>query len=296
MLKRNHLITETVGRDGEDVVLPLGDARGLVVDQAVAKDVVLRQAVVVPVDAGQQARQLVQVALEWLGHVVVEHVAVGLGVHHHNGAVKLASALALLPLDEVKVGNRLAVVILKRVGVEHQEFHAACNESEVSLAIDPLKGLLARAQAVVVADARHVRHPQLAQDGPLPLVLLHRAKVGEVAVVDEKHHLGALVQVFDERLGLVIPPLSVARGGKDDGVSAEASLLDEPRVLLVQAGCARDVNIVGVIIDVAASSKRYDQQCRCYGHSSFHGRKIKQFFPHLIPVIEIQSPILRNGR
>ena len=99
-------------------------------------------------------------------------------------------------------------------------------ETEIGLAENPLKHVLARAQAVVVAQQNDKRHVQLAEDVALQFKFARHPKVADVAAVQHKVNVASRVDTLHRFARLVVPALRVADKYEPHRIAASIQLLN----------------------------------------------------------------------
>ena len=243
--------------DGENVILTEVYAACHIEQGAVVVKVFRLGMMTVTVQAEQQARKIVDVIIEYLRYVVVKLLGVGRCMHAHHGAVEVERIGRAFRLHEVEVRHRTGVVILDGIGVEADELYLSGDEAEVGIAVDGLIGLVARAQAVVVAQQYHRRHLEFQHSFSCPLHFAGSAEVGDVAAVD--YEVDAVLASVDIIYGIhevVVPLMAVADHGKPDGILALHRLLYLLYVLGIQIGFALYANIVRVNIEYGIAARK----------------------------------------
>ena len=243
--------------DGENVILTEVYAACHIEQGAVVVKVFRLGMMTVTVQAEQEARELVDVIIEYLRYVVVKLLGVGRCMHAHHGAVEVERIGRAFRLHEVEVRHRTGVVILDGIGVEANELYLSGDEAEVGVAVDGLIGLVARAQTVVVAQQHHRRHLEFLHSFSCPLHFAGSTEVGDVAAVDhEVDAVLAAVDVINRLLQVIVPLMAVADYGKPDGILALHRLLYLLYVLGIQIGFALYANIVRVNIEYGIAARK----------------------------------------
>ena len=148
--------------------------------------------------------------MECLGHIVVELVAVGPGMHDDDGSVERRRVCRDSRFHEIEIGHGGQVVVFCGIGVEAYELDAVGDEAEVCSAENSRVALIASAQKVVVADDGHIGLVELAKQVAHPFELFVGARVGKVTTVNHKVDSWLVVDVVDDVASVAVPSVGIA--------------------------------------------------------------------------------------
>ena len=132
-------------------------------------------------------------------------------------------------------------------------------EREVVLSENPVEHLFARGKAVVVSQNAYIRHAEPVEYVALLLKLQFESEVGQVAGMHHKIKIFLSVERLYRLFRFVIPSLRVADDGKRDALPAFQLRFDALHVLCVDARFSVNVEVVGMVFDHVASSRRKRQ-------------------------------------
>ena len=211
--------------------------------------------VVVADDAEGESGILVEHVVEVVEDVVVELFGTGLGVHGYDRMADGVGHGCQVLFDEVEVGHCCGVVVLKGIGVDAGNMDEGGVETEVVVAEDGVIDVFTGAKAIVIANDAYPRHLETVEYGTLPYKFFSQPEVGEVAGVDDKVDVTALVDGVNQIFGFVIPALRVADLGEAQGVLADTLFLNACRHLGGKMGRPVETGVIGMIFYEVAPLK-----------------------------------------
>ena len=99
------------------------------------------------------------VMLKGAPHIVVELPVAGRHVHGHNGFLYAHRHIPQFVLHKIEIGNRMAVIIFERVGIQTNKTHIANRKSKIVTPENFLVHIKPRPQAIMIPQQANIRHP-----------------------------------------------------------------------------------------------------------------------------------------
>ena len=75
-----------------------------------------------------QTGKLANIHLKHFGHIVIELITKGTGMHTEYGFITFVGTFCELSFNIVKIRDRFRIIIFHCVGIEAYKFHTSCND------------------------------------------------------------------------------------------------------------------------------------------------------------------------